>query len=176
MVIRPTGESFSAAGNDPGGIVEDLVARITEVLARFAEAMRPEPRTLTDEEASLLLREILDRRRQLIGVLVAENNRRLSATSSMPVRKHMSAHVRWLEQERARTDRDLDEAIAVTEAWRENEALSRSAPGVGPVLLAPTTLLAELGALSHRRLSASLVGVAPFNRDSSGRLGDKREV
>ena len=38
-------------------------------LARFAEAVRPEPRVLPDEE-TLLLGEILDRRRQLIGMLV----------------------------------------------------------------------------------------------------------
>jgi transposase len=49
---------------------------------------------------------------------------------------------------------------------RENEALLRSVPSVGPVLA--RTLLAEvpeLGTLTRRRL-ASLVGVAPLNRDS----------
>jgi hypothetical protein len=39
------------------------------VLARFAEALKPEPRALPDQQA-LLLSEILDRRRQLIGMLV----------------------------------------------------------------------------------------------------------
>ena len=53
------------------------------VLARFAEALKPEPRTLPGEEA-LLLGEILDRRRQLISMLVAENNR-LSAVQSSGV-------------------------------------------------------------------------------------------
>src|SRR5215213_526515 len=58
-----------------------------ESLARFAEALRPEPRAIPGEEA-LLLGEILDRRRQLIGMLVAENNR-LSATASEPVRRRI---------------------------------------------------------------------------------------
>ena len=44
------------------------------VLARFAEAIRPEPRQLPDEQAQLL-QATLVRRRQLIEMLVAEKNR-----------------------------------------------------------------------------------------------------
>jgi transposase len=144
-----------------------------ESLARFAEAVRPEPRVLPDEE-TLLLSEILDRRRQLIGMLVAENNR-LSATASEPVKRRIRAHVRWLEKEISYTDGELEEAVERCPTWRENEALLRSVPGVGPVLA--KTLLAELpelGVLSHKRLSA-LVGVAPLNFDS-GALRGRRMV
>ena len=143
------------------------------VLARFAEALKPEPRTLPSEEA-LLLGEILGRRRQLIGMLVAENNR-LSAIVSAPVKRRIRAHVRWLEKELSRTDLELEEVLEASPVWRENEALLRSVPGVGPTLA--RTLLAELpelGTLTHKRLSA-LVDVAPFNRDS-GRIRGKREV
>ena len=143
------------------------------VLARFAEALKPEPRTLPGEEA-LLLGEILGRRRQLIGMLVAENNR-LSAIVSAPVKRRIRAHVRWLEKELSRTDLELEEVLEASPIWRENEALLRSVPGVGPTLA--RTLLAELpelGTITHKRLSA-LVGVAPFNRDS-GRIRGKREV
>jgi transposase len=144
-----------------------------ESLARFAEAVKPEPRVLPGEEA-VLLGEILDRRRQLIGMLVAENNR-LSATASEQVRRRIRAHIRWLEKEISRTDGELEEAIERSPTWRENESLLRSVPGVGPVLA--RTLLAEvpeLGTLSHKRLSA-LVGVAPFNFDS-GTLRGRRMV
>nr|MBA3953266.1 transposase [Rubrobacter sp.] len=55
-----------------------------EILARFAEAVRPEPRALPDEEA-LLLGEILDRRRQLVGMLVTEKNR-LGTVANEPVK------------------------------------------------------------------------------------------
>jgi transposase len=143
------------------------------VLARFAEAIRPEPRALPDEEA-VLLSEILDRRRQLIGMLVAEKNR-LAATISCPVKQRIRSHARWLEKELSRTERELEEAVEASPIWRENEVLLRSVPGVGPAL--SRTLLAELpelGTLTHKRLSA-LVGVAPFNRDS-GRMRGKREV
>ena len=89
--------------------------------------------------------------------------------------KRIAAHVRWLQKEIVRTDRDLDEAIGRSEAWARNEALLRSVPGVGPVLA--RTLLAdlpELGSIAPKRLCA-LVGVAPFNRDS-GKMRGKRAV
>ncbi len=143
-----------------------------EVLARFASAVGPRPSVIPDEEARAL-QAILVRRRQLSGMIVAEKNRLLMAPEA--VAKRIAAHVRWLEKELIRTDRELDEAIGESETWGRNEALLRSVPGVGPVLA--RTLLAELpelGTLSHRRLSA-LVGVAPFNRDS-GALRGKRAV
>jgi transposase len=91
------------------------------------------------------------------------------------VRRRIRAHDRWLEKQISRADRDLEEAIGASPAWRENEALPRSVPGVGPVLA--RTLLAELpelGTPTHRRLSA-LVGVAAFNFDS-GKLRGRRMV
>jgi transposase len=98
-------------------------------------------------------------------MLVAEKNR-LAQSASKKVRSRLEAHVRWLEKELARIDRDLEEVINESPTLKENETLLRSVPGVGPVLC--RTLLAEfpeLGSLSPRELSA-LVGVAPLNRDS----------
>jgi transposase len=142
-------------------------------LARFAEAVRPSPKALPDEEAREFS-AILSRRRQIVGMLTAEKNR-LSASASKAVRERIEAHVRWLEKELSRTDRELDETIKDSPTFRENEALLKSVPGVGPVLC--RTLLAELpelGSLPPRELSA-LVGVAPLNRDS-GTFRGKRTV
>jgi transposase len=110
-----------------------------EVLARFAEAIRPTPKALPDEEIRAL-QGILARRRQLVDMLTAENNRLHSA--SKPVAKRIAAHIRWLEKELSRTDGDLDRAIKESPALAENEALLRSVPGVGPVLA--RTLLADV--------------------------------
>lgn len=142
------------------------------ILARFAAAVRPRASAIPDEEMRAL-QAILTRRRQLLEMVVAEKNR--SRLAPEVVARRIRVHVRWLEKELDRADRELDEAIERSEAWRENEALLRSVPGVGPVLA--RTLLAELpelGTLGHRRLSA-LVGVAPLNRDS-GTLRGKRAV
>lgn len=143
-----------------------------EILARFAGAVGPRPSVLPDEEA-ITLQAILVRRRQLLQMLIAENNRLQTAAPVMA--KRIRAHTKWLEKELKRTDADLEEAIEVSTGFKENEALLRSVPGVGPVLA--RTLLAELpelGTLTHKRLSA-LVGVAPFNCDSGQRCG-KRKV
>ena len=59
--------------------------------------------------------------------------------------------------------------------WREQDDLLRTVPGVGPQL--SLTLLAhlpELGTLDRKQI-ASLVGVAPYNRDR-GTLRGKRAV
>lgn len=143
-----------------------------QILARFAEVMRPTPRPLPDEQAQALA-AILARRRQLIEMLTAEKNRLKRAAH--PIRKSLKAHIVWLEREVSHTDTDLTQAIRQSPIWREKDDLLRSAPGVGPVL--STTLLAnlpELGALNRKQI-AVLVGVAPLNRDS-GTLRGKRTV
>lgn len=143
-----------------------------QILARFAAAIEPRPSILPDEEAQAL-QAILTRRRQLLEMRTAENNR--LGMASAAVAKRIRAHIKWLDKELERIDAELDEAVEQSTIWKENEALLRSVPGVGPVLA--RTLLAELpelGTLSPKRLSA-LVGVAPFNRDS-GTFRGKREV
>ncbi len=142
------------------------------VLARFAGAVEPKASAIPDEEA-VALQGILARRRQLIEMLVAENNRLQMAPKALE--KRIRAHIEWLKKEVGRTDEDLDEAVEENAAFRASEALLRSVPGVGRVL--SRTLLAELpelGEITHRRLCA-LVGVAPFNRDSGQRSG-RRET
>jgi transposase len=108
------------------------------VLAHFAQANRPLPRAIPDAEAREF-QEILARRRQISRMTTAEKNR-LGATSSKAVRGRIQAHIRWLKKELSRTDRDLDETIENSPTFKENEALLRSVPGVGPVLC--RTLLA----------------------------------
>ncbi len=144
-----------------------------QILARFGEALRPEPRPILDQEARQFA-AILARRRQIVEMITAEKNRS-GATNSKPLKKRIEAHIKWLEKELKRTDEDLDQTIRASAIWRESEALLKSVPGVGPVLA--RTLLAELpelggGELSPKQLAA-LVGVAPLNRDS-GTLRGRR--
>jgi transposase len=55
-------------------------------------------------------------------------------SATKPVAKRIAAHVRWLEKELSRTDRDLDAAIKSSPALlRERSALEERARGVGPV-------------------------------------------
>ena len=141
-----------------------------QVLAHFAEVLRPALRPLPDAQA---LAALLARRRQLVEMLTAEKNRLSSAHT--PVRKSLRTHIVWLERELSHTDRDLAHAIRESPVWREKDDLLQSVPGIGPV--GTSTLLAnlpELGTLTGKQIAA-LVGVAPLNRDS-GTWRGKRTV
>lgn len=142
------------------------------VLARFGEAVRPALRPLPDE-VTWELRAVVTRRRQLTEMIVAETNRLSGASKA--VRKRINAHLRWLETELKRADKDLDQSIRQSPIWRENEDLLRSVPGMGPVI--SRTLLAELPELGrlNRKQIAAMVGVAPLNRDS-GTLRGRRSI
>lgn len=133
------------------------------VLSHFAEAVRPEPRPLADEDARELHALVL-RRRQILDMITAESNRARTAPKSL--KRRIKAHLRWLKKELERANEDLERAVRESPVWREKDDLLRSVPGVGPTLSA--TLLAELPELEHldRRRLAALVGVAPLNRDS----------
>jgi transposase len=55
------------------------------ILARFAEAVRPAPKPLPDQEIRAL-QAIVARRRQLLGMIAAENNRLSSAPKTVAKR------------------------------------------------------------------------------------------
>lgn len=134
------------------------------VIARFAEAVKPEPRELPDE-AGRLLAELVSRRVQLIEMLVAERQREKRATA-VRVRKSLARHIAALEKELPVIDRDIDTMVRGSPVWREKEDLLVTFPGVGN-RLARTFLadIPELGRLTRRQI-ASLAGVAPFTRQS----------
>ena len=67
-----------------------------QILARFAEAIRPPVRPVPDAQTQVLA-ALVARRRQLIEMLTAEKNRlRLAAR---PIQKRVQAHIAWLEKE-----------------------------------------------------------------------------
>lgn len=134
------------------------------VIARFAEAVKPEPRALPDAAARLLA-ELVGRRRQIIEMLVAERQRAKRA-DAVRVRKSLARHIAALEKELPVIDHDIDTMVRGSPVWREKEDLLISFPGVANTI-ARTVLaeLPELGSL-HRRQIASLVGFAPFTRQS----------
>jgi transposase len=143
-----------------------------DILARFADVVRPALRPIADGEAQEL-EALLARRRQLLEMLQAERNRlgQVFGTGKRLVRKSLKAHITFLERELRMADTDLGEMVKESPAWRERDALLQSVPGVGPVL--SRTLLAdlpELGRLSRRQI-AKLVGVAPLSRDSGTMRG-----
>ena len=143
------------------------------VIARFAEAVKPEPRPLPDQDARLLA-ELVARRRQIIETLVAERQREKRA-DSVRVRKSHARVIKTLEKELPEIDRDIGTLVRGSPAWREKEDLLVTFPGIKNIL-ARTFLaeLPELGRLTRREI-ASLAGVAPFTR-KSGRWRGKSMI
>ena len=144
-----------------------------EVIAAFAAAVRPEARIVPDA-ARAELAVLAARRRQVIAMQTAERQR-LTRVREQGVVRRIEVHIRWMGKEIADLERWLQQAIHQHPLWRRLAALVQSVPGIGPAVAA--TLIAglpELGRLDRRRL-ASLVGVAPFNRDS-GRMRGQRTI
>ena len=134
-----------------------------QVLAHYGEAIRPSLRPLPDADTQQL-RALVDRRRQLMDMMSAEQSR--LNTSSARIRDSIEHHLTWLRQQVAKLDDDLDGMLKASSLWREYDAILQSTPGVGPVL--SRTLISQLPELGdlNRKEVAALVGVAPFNRDS----------
>ena len=140
------------------------------VLAEFADKIRPEIRAVADE-ATQQLDAICTRRRQLVGMIAAEKNRYHSGPAT--IRAQIKKHILWLEKQIQELEDDLDKLIRSTPAWREKDDLLRSCKGIGPTT--SHTMLAclpELGLLSRHQIAA-LVGVAPFNSDTGKHRGQR---
>jgi transposase len=164
-VVNPRqGRDFARA---PGRLAK-TDALDAAVLAHFAAAIHPAPRPLPDAQSPALA-ALVERRRQVVGMLSAEKNRVQQALPA--VRPKVAAHITWLEQALKELDAELDQTLHASPLWRERDQLRRSVPGIGPTV--SRTLLAhlpELGQGSAKHI-ATLVGLAPLNRDSGAWRG-----
>lgn len=142
-----------------------------EVIAHFAQAVRPKVRPLRTAD-EIHLNALVTRRRQVITMLTAEKNRK--TTTHTTLREHVQQHIDWLQAELKVLENEIEQFIQQCPAWKEKEVLLRSVPGVGPVTA--STLLAELPELGtrNRQQIAALVGVAPLNKDSGKKRGKRR--
>jgi transposase len=139
------------------------------VLAHFAAAIKPSLRPLKSKEAQDL-EALMGRRGQLVDMLVAEKNRRHSATNEA-VRETIKEHIDWLEERIAELDEQLQARLVSSAEWQNKDAILQSVPGIGPVVsFSFLAELPELGTLNRQRIS-KLVGVAPLNSDSGQQRG-----
>lgn len=142
-----------------------------KMLAHFAAALRPEPRSLpSDQEEPLTA--LLTRRRQIVDRLTVEKNRLHTVRAAM--RSDIEEHITWLSPKLDALDADIDQFIQGSALWQEKATLLQSVPGVGRITA--STLLAmlpEVGTLNRQEIAA-LVGVAPMNKDSGRKHGKRR--
>lgn len=123
------------------------------------------------DERQRMLQALVTRRRQLLAMRIAEQQRASGPDKRM--RRSLNIMLKALDRELNRLDKDLQAFIG--EHHAELAALLGDVKGVGKATV--STLLAEvpeLGELNGREVSA-LVGVAPINRDS-GTMRGKRTI
>jgi transposase len=155
IVVNPRQVRDVAKATGPLAKTDVLAA---QVLARVAEVSQPSLRVIPDAQTQELA-ALLARRRQVLAMQGAEQHRLDRAPDR--VRKRIAAHLRWLHEELARLDADLDDLIQQSPVWRAREELLQRVPGIGPVM--SRTGLAELPELGllNRKQRAALGGVPP---------------
>jgi transposase len=134
--------------------------------------VQPEPRPLTTQDQARL-KELLARRRQMVGMQTAEKNR-LGTVREDRVRESVTAHLAWIAAELEEIDCTLDNLLRCDESWRKKLDLLTSVPGVGEKTARSLLIdLPELGTLTVKS-SAALGGLAPFIQQSGKHKGQAR--
>ena len=136
-----------------------------QVLSRYGvvstESDKTQPEVDPDNEELRQLR----RRRQLVEQRVRERNR-LDKGVSASVGKSTKRHIRWLDREIERLNEEYKELLKHSANLSETVELYQTVPGVGQLTAATlVAYLPELGRWDGRVLT-SLVGLAPWSRDS----------
>jgi transposase len=153
------------------GILAKTDAIDARVIAHFAQAVKPEVRQLKDRATSELT-ALVTRRRQIIAMIVAENNRLKLANKRN--KKDIKDHIQWLQRRLDKLETDIDKMIQSSPIWRCKDDILQSVPGIGPVTSASLICdLPELGVLSPKKI-AILAGLAPLNCDSGKYKGRRR--
>jgi transposase len=141
------------------------------VLAQFAKLLTPAP-TEKSSEKQRELEGLVLRRRQLITLLVAEQNRS-QQTNDPFIQKTLKHVAKALERQIRAVEDRIAGLLQNDDQWKAKLDILLSTPGVGQAT--GMTLLAELPELGklNRQQIASLAGVAPFPRDSGNSRGQR---
>lgn len=138
------------------------------LIAHCAEAVRPVPRPRPDETTQQL-DALLQRRRQLLGMLVAERHRGRLAHPT--VRASLARQIDALQGLITATDEEVATILRTRPAWRAKDDVCQSAPGIGPGRSATLQAARPAFGVLNQREIAQCVGVAPRNDDRGKRAG-----
>ena len=78
------------------------------IMTSFAADIHPEPRPLSDEQTERV-KDIMTRRRQVIGMITMEQNR--FAGASKAVKPSIRDHIEWLRQDLKGIDHNMEQEI-----------------------------------------------------------------
>jgi transposase len=134
------------------------------VIAMFTARMRP-PRQLQIDRNSCLMKAMVARRHQLIGIRTAENNRLEHALDKV-IARSINRMLKTIDREIEKIEMEIQKQLASMPELENKAQIIHSAPGIGQTTAAMlVTEMPELGLLNRRQI-AMLIGTAPINRDS----------
>ena len=117
------------------------------------------------------LRHLVKRRCQLLVMVDAEKKRRRHADKE--TRRSIERNLKTFKAEVARMDKRIQAQIQSSAQLSAGAELAESVRGVGPKVSSTLlSFLPELGRLTRRRIT-SLAGLAPINRDSGTKSGQR---
>lgn len=143
------------------------------VIAHFAEVVPTTVRPLPSKDLQEI-RDLYDRRQQLVAMLASEKNRRHAAAHSSPkVRKNIDKVIDFLHGQILDFEARMDKLVESSDAFKTQNDILQSITGIGPQV--SRTLIAYLPELGHRSRQSitALVGLAPYNDDSGKHVGQR---
>ncbi len=144
-----------------------------QVLAKFAQIVKPAPKTHSTPQTTELA-ELVRRRRQLNDLRTQESNR-LLMIHHPKVKKSIQKMIKTLNFQIDEIDHLIREHIDADDNFKNKDRILQSAPGVGPQTSAMLIAnLPELGSLNRQEIAA-LAGLAPWDR-SSGKYDGKAHI
>jgi len=141
-----------------------------QLIAFFGEAIKPSLSTLKPEQMRLMS-DLLSRRRQLMDMQTMEKNRSqiMPKTISSLIKPILTA----LKNQIEKVDNKLQKLINECDEYKVKNDIIQSVPGVGNVVAFNLISdMPELGYINNKE-AGSLVGVAPFNRESGAYEGKR---
>ncbi len=142
------------------------------VIRAFAQSNHPRASRLPSD-AEIQLTQLRNRREQIVKFISCEKQHMEKADKS--TMKYIKQMLKPMEKQKAALDAQIVVLIEKTPVFKEKSRIISSAVGVGEVSTATFLCdLPELGMIENKAI-ASMVGLAPFNRDS-GQLRGKRTI
>lgn len=134
------------------------------VIALFAANCEPMAQGVISDN-SRKLKALTTRRQQLLDMRTAENNRKEHAIDK-EICRSLEMLIKTINKEIEKVDKQIGGRIDSMPELKEKADKLKSVPGIGDTTAAMlVSELPELGTFNRRQI-ASLVGIAPINRDS----------
>jgi len=136
-------------------------------------AFKIQPGTMSPKEINeIRLKALVTRREQLVEMRTAEQNRLGSTHDSM--KAAICEHIDWMGARIKELEAEISKLVDSLPEWKAQVNRLESIPGVG--MITAVTVLAEMPELGQldRQKVAALAGLAPFNKDSGQKRGQRR--